>query len=110
MAVCERCGTECVLPFTCQHCGGKFCPGCRLPPSHDCTGISSWKARPRPAVGMNYGKGGSVTAAGGIPLETRHGPQRRTEPGRPYLKVMAAIIVLVLLGLAWLIMSGYRIG
>ncbi|MGB9176463.1 MAG: hypothetical protein WCB46_06965 [Methanoregula sp.] len=32
MARCYHCSNECVLPFTCLHCGGKFYPDCRLPP------------------------------------------------------------------------------
>lgn len=109
MAACDRCGTECALPFTCQHCGGKFCPDCRLPPNHDCTGIGSWKAKPRPAVGMSYSRGGGVTATGGIAPETRHRPGKARAEDHPYLTAMIAIIVLVLLGLAWLVLGGYRV-
>jgi hypothetical protein len=110
MARCDHCGNECVLPFTCQHCGRKFCPDCRLPPNHDCTGIGSWNAKPRPAVGMSYSKGGGVTATGGITLETRQRQDKGTGEGHPYLKIMIAVVVLVLLGLAWLVLSGYHIG
>src|SRR5512147_2577108 len=94
MTRCDRCGTECILPFTCQHCGGKFCPDCRLPPSHDCAGIGSWNAKPRPAVGMRYGRGG-VTATGGIPAEPRRAGTKEAA-AHPYLAIMAAIIVLIL--------------
>ena len=66
MARCDKCGNEVVLPFTCQHCGGKFCPDCRLPPNHDCTGIGSWNAKPRPAIGMNYSRGGGVRLPVGL--------------------------------------------
>lgn len=106
MARCDKCGSEVVLPFTCQHCGGKFCPDCRLPPNHDCTSIDSWNAKPRPATGMNYSRGGRVTATGGIAPETRRKPQPKTEDGLPYLKIMIVIIVLILLGLAWLVLGG----
>ncbi|MFA5267384.1 MAG: AN1-type zinc finger protein [Methanoregula sp.] len=108
MTRCDKCGCEVLLPFTCQHCGRKFCAGCRLPPNHDCTGIGSWNAKPRPAIGMNYSRGGGVTATGGIAPETRRRPEKKTGDGLPYLKIMIAIIVLVLLGLAWLVLSGYR--
>jgi hypothetical protein len=107
MARCDKCGNEVVLPFTCQHCGGKFCPDCRLPPNHDCTGIGSWNAKPRPAIGMNYSRGGGVTATGGIAPETRRRPGKKTEEGLPYLKIMIVIIVLILLGLAWLVLGGH---
>ena len=109
MARCDHCGTECVLPFTCQHCGGKFCADCRLPPNHDCSGIGSWNAKPRPAVGMNYRRGGGVSATGGIPPESRRSQGKKAAEGLPYLKILAGVVVLVLLGLAWLALSGYRI-
>lgn len=108
MARCDRCGNEVALPFSCQYCGGKYCAGCRLPPNHDCVNIALWNSKPRPAVGISYGKGGGATPTGGgyIP-----GPQRSLEKrqadGIPYLKIMIAIIVLILLGLAWLVLSGY---
>ncbi len=107
MTRCDHCGNECTLPFTCQHCGGKFCPDCRLPPNHDCTGLSSWNAKPRPAIGMNYSRDGGVTVTGGIALESQRRPERKTGEGLPYLKIMAAIILLVLLGLAWLALTGH---
>ena len=107
MACCDKCGNECVLPFTCQHCGGKFCPDCRLPPNHNCTGIGSWNAKPRPAIGMNYRKGGSVTATGGVALETLRRQEKKAGVGLPYLKIMIVIIVLVLLGLALLVLGGH---
>ena len=108
MTRCDHCGSECPLPFTCQHCRGKFCPSCRLPPNHDCTGIGSWNAKPRPAIGMNYSRGGGVAATGGIAPESGQRWKRKAGDGLPYLKIMIAIVVLVLLGLAWLVLSGYR--
>jgi hypothetical protein len=55
---------------------------------------------------MNYSRGGGVTATGGTALETRRKPGKKTDEGLPYLKIMIAIIVLVLLGLAWLVLGG----
>jgi len=107
MTRCDHCGSECTLPFTCQHCGGKFCADCRLPPNHTCTGIGSWNAKPRPAIGMNYSRGGGVTATGGVALESRRRSEKKTGGGPPYLKIMIVIIVLVLLGLAWLVLNGH---
>jgi hypothetical protein len=107
MTHCDKCGSEVSLPFTCQHCGRKFCPDCRLPPNHDCTGIVGWNAKPRPAIGMNYSRGGGVTATCGIAPEVRRKPEKRTGEGLPYLKIMIIIVVLVLLGLAWLAVKGY---
>lgn len=108
MARCDHCGNECILPFTCQHCGGKFCPECRLPPNHNCSGIGSWNAKPRPAVGMNYRTGGGVSATGGIAPESRRSPEKNAAGGIPYLKILIGIVLLVVLGLAWLAFSGYR--
>jgi hypothetical protein len=49
---------------------------------------------------MNYGRGGGVTATGGVALEQRHRPEKKTGARLPYLKILIAIVVLVLLGLA----------
>lgn len=107
MARCDHCGSECTLPFTCQHCHGKFCPSCRLPPNHNCTGIGSWSAKPRPATGMNYSQGGGVRATGGVAMESQRRPEKNAGESHPYLKIMVAVVVLVLLGLAWLAQNGY---
>ena len=106
MTRCDQCGSEVSLPFTCQHCGRKFCASCRLPPNHECTGIGSWNAKPRPAISMNYSRGGGVRATGGTATESRRRPVKNAGEGLPYLKIMVAIIVLVMLGLAWLVLSG----
>ena len=108
MTRCDHCGNETTLPFTCQHCGGKFCANCRLPPNHNCIRIGSWNKKPRPAVGMSYGRGGSVSATGGIAADSRRGSAKKTEAGIPYLKIMIAIIVLIILGFAGLLLAGFR--
>lgn len=110
MTRCDHCGGEIALPFTCQHCGGKYCADCRLPPNHNCTGIGSWNSKPRPAVGMSYSQGGGVAATGGVAAETRRAAKPKAAGQIPYLKIMIAVIVLIVLGLAWLVLSGYRIG
>ena len=107
MTRCDYCGSETALPFTCQHCGGKFCPDCRLPPNHNCTGIGSWNSKPRPAVGMNYSRGGGVSATGGVASDARRVTGKKAAQKIPYLKIMVAVIVLILLGFAWLVLSGY---
>jgi hypothetical protein len=101
MARCDRCGNEVALPFSCQYCGGNYCAECRLPPNHDCVNIALWNSKPRPAVGISYGKGGGYIAG------PRRSLEKRRAKGIPYLKIMIAIIVLILLGLAWLVLSGY---
>ncbi|RPI40912.1 MAG: hypothetical protein EHM53_00120 [Methanoregulaceae archaeon] len=107
MTRCDHCGSECTLPFTCQHCRGKFCPACRLPQNHECSGIGSWSAKPRPATGMNYIRGGGVRATGGVAMEPQRRPETNTGDGHPFLEIMVAVEVLVLLGLAWLALNGY---
>ncbi|MCK9591044.1 MAG: hypothetical protein M0Q91_03390 [Methanoregula sp.] len=107
MARCESCGNECVLPFTCQHCGGKFCPECRLPPNHQCAGLTSWQKKPIPSVGMRYGRGSGVTATGTGYAETRQAPGRKHHKGIPWLIIMVGIIILILLAIFLLVLSGY---
>ncbi|WP_321505901.1 AN1-type zinc finger protein [uncultured Methanoregula sp.] len=110
MAACENCGTECALPFTCQHCGGVFCPDCRLPPNHNCAGIGRWNRKPRPSVNVNYGKGGGVTVIGGGHLpDGRRDTKKKSQEGISYLKIMLVVIILILAGLALLVMTGYPI-
>lgn len=108
MARCDSCGNECTLPFTCQHCGGKFCPECRLPPNHQCTGITSWQKKPVPGVGMRYDRGG-VTATGGGYAEARRTSKRKPGKEIPWLKVMIAIMVIIILGMFFLMMSGHSL-
>ena len=107
MARCDHCGNEVVLPFSCQYCGRKHCPGCRLPPSHQCVNIALWNSKPRPAVGMSYHKGGGVSATGGVAADVRRRTAARAAGKIPYLKIMAGVIVLILLGLAWLVLGGH---
>jgi hypothetical protein len=110
MTRCDHCGSETALPFTCQHCGGKYCADCRLPPNHNCTGIGSWNSKPRPAVGMSYSRGGGVSATGGIAVESRRAVKPKQSEGIPYLKIMIVVIVLILIGLGWLMLSGFSPG
>jgi hypothetical protein len=70
----------------------------------------SWNAKPRPAISLNYGKGGGVTVTGGGYLpDQRKNKKMAGTAGLPWLKIMAVIVALVLLGFAWLVMSGYRL-
>jgi len=107
MARCEYCGNECALPFTCQHCRGAFCPECRLPPSHQCTGITSWKKKPAPGVGISYGRGGTATAIpGGSGTDVYREKTGRTQSGIPWLAVMIAVMIIIMLGILFLVLSG----
>lgn len=106
MTRCDHCGSETPLPFTCQHCGGKFCADCRLPPNHNCTGIGSWNKKPRPVVGMNYNRSGGVSATGGAAVETRQrAAGRRGEI--PYLWIMLGLVGLILLAVLWIALTGH---
>ena len=109
MARCASCGTECTLPYTCQHCGGKFCPECRLPPNHQCTALTSWQKKPVHGVGIRYGRDRGVTATSGGFSETRHAAKTKKGGKIPWLKVMIAIIMIVSLILLFLVMSGYMV-
>lgn len=42
---CEICGEEISggSAFTCNYCGGVFCPEHRLPFNHNCKNIAEWK-------------------------------------------------------------------
>ena len=107
MPACDYCGKECALPFTCQRCGGKFCPDCRLPPAHECTGIASWKKKPLPSIGMKYGRGGGVTATSGGYRESTRTPAKKAGRAIPWLKIMLAVIAIIIFGIAYLALSGY---
>ena len=109
MTRCDHCGKEVVLPFSCQYCGGKYCPDCRLPPNHTCVNIGLWNSKPHPAVGLSYKKGSGATPTGGGYIADLQGNAKKKQgSGTPYLKIMIAIIVLILLGVAWLVFSRYH--
>ena len=40
---CEKCGVEVDLPFRCNYCEHYYCPGHRLPESHDCS--ETWRVK-----------------------------------------------------------------
>ncbi|MFZ3059666.1 MAG: rhomboid family intramembrane serine protease [Candidatus Methanoperedens sp.] len=44
---CDYCGFKDPLPFTCKFCGRTYCYNHRLPESHDCAGLASYKERVR---------------------------------------------------------------
>jgi hypothetical protein len=111
MARCNHCGNEVVLPFSCQYCRGRYCPGCRLPPNHNCVNIGLWNSKPRPAVGISYGKGGGATpTGGGYSADSLRTAEKRPGEGIPYRKIMIAIVFLILVGFALLVLGGYRFG
>ena len=106
MARCDYCGNECTLPFTCQYCRGTFCPVCRLPPFHQCTGIDSWKKKPAPGVGISYGRGGTATATGGGNGTTyQRENSARTREVIPWLRIMIAIVIIITLVVLFLALS-----
>jgi len=109
MTRCDSCGKECTLPFTCQHCGGKFCPECRLPPNHQCTALASWQKKPVVGAGMRYDRGSGVTVTSSSYAESRHASQGKTGKKIPWLKVMVAIMLIILLAIIFLVISGYHL-
>jgi len=42
---CFYCGFKDPMPFTCKFCGGTYCYSHRLPESHNCSGLSAYKAK-----------------------------------------------------------------
>ena len=44
--LCDLCGTEEVIPFTCRYCKGAFCSVHRLPPNHDCVFVKDYLEQP----------------------------------------------------------------
>ncbi|KAB1197047.1 MULTISPECIES: rhomboid family intramembrane serine protease [Haloferax] len=42
MAICDVCGKDESLPYSCSRCGGTFCSEHRLPENHNCTGLAEW--------------------------------------------------------------------
>ena len=42
---CNYCGFKDPMPFTCKFCGGAFCFNHRLPESHNCPGLETYKER-----------------------------------------------------------------
>jgi hypothetical protein len=56
---------------------------------------------------MNYRQGGGVRATGGIAMKSQLRPEKDAGGSHPYLKIMFAVVVLVLLGLTWLALNGY---
>jgi len=41
---CFYCGFKDPMPFTCKFCGGSYCYSHRLPESHNCSGLTAYKA------------------------------------------------------------------
>jgi len=112
MTRCDHCGNEVVLPFSCQYCGGKYCPDCRLPPNHTCVNIALWNSKaPSCRRGILQERRGSDSPRAVDISQTPGTFQKRNrDRAIPYLKIMIAAIVLILLGFAWLVFSGYHIG
>jgi uncharacterized integral membrane protein len=60
-----------------------------------------------PGVGLRYGRGNSVTATSSGYAETRHTHARKRIKGIPWLMIMAAIIIIILLALFLMALNGY---
>jgi hypothetical protein len=57
---------------------------------------------------MRYDRGG-VTATGGGYAEARRTSKRKPGKEIPWLKVIIAIMVIIILGILFLVMSGYSV-
>lgn len=51
---CDYCGREEDLPFTCNYCGGTFCPEHRLPEAHACKGDLTRRIIANPATTRSW--------------------------------------------------------
>jgi hypothetical protein len=58
---------------------------------------------------MSYSRGGGVSATGGVAADTRRGTAKKKDAAIPYMKIMIAIIILILLGLAAVVLTGYHL-
>jgi hypothetical protein len=56
---------------------------------------------------MNYSTGGGVSATPGAARAPRGESTKKSGADIPYLKIMIAVVVLILFGLAWLILTGH---
>ncbi len=91
---CDFCGADEDLPFTCNYCGGTFCPEHRLPEAHACRGDLTRRIIANPTTTRSWD--GSVFS--GTSPGTR---------GSPYLfsqrEVRDILIAWIALGLAFTI-------
>jgi len=107
MPRCDFCGKNVALPFHCQYCGKNFCDEHRLPPNHDCAGLTEWKRTPAPGVGIRYGAGGASAYGGGYAAKPKE-----KKPGRvpfwkhPYFRIAVVLAVLALLIIIFALMGG----
>ena len=56
---------------------------------------------------MKYASGGGVTATGGGYRESTRAAGKKAGQEIPWLKVMIAVIAIVLLGIAYLVLTGF---
>ncbi len=55
---CDFCGADVDLPFTCNYCGGTFCPDHRLPEAHACAGDLSRRVVANPMTTRSWDSAG----------------------------------------------------
>lgn len=89
---CEICGDEISggSAFTCNYCGGTFCPSHRLPFNHSCKNLTEWKKS-------------------GLPGKKEVGKIIKIRPPAiiPFYKkkeiIIAGIIIVALIIIAWVL-------
>lgn len=74
---CYYCGFKDPMPFTCKFCGGSYCYNHRLPESHNCSGLTAYKAR---------------AIETGILYKPETAIRKRPDPVIRYLKHIASVI------------------
>jgi hypothetical protein len=64
---------------------------------------------PLPYESPTEGRGATVNGSG-YSADLRHTIKKKQDEGIPWLKIMIAIIILILMGVAYLVFSGYYTG
>lgn len=93
--ICDICGIEEYLPFTCSHCGGKFCSKHRLPERHNCS-------RPRKRQwgrGIGRTRDRSPTPSKPVTHQPRTRKKENHMPRKKHREIRIFIKILFVIGL-----------
>ena len=65
---CNFCGFRDPMPFTCKFCGNSYCYNHRLPESHNCPGLASYKEKVRESGKLSYSESYSTSKKHKAPI------------------------------------------
>ncbi len=82
MAVCDKCGKETSLPYSCGYCGKSFCSEHRLPENHECEGLDDLEKETK-EKGQIY-RGVSEELEEEKPVDYEISGSKYTLPGRDF--------------------------